>query len=85
MCSALGAVLDVLRPLVMVLLTLVQLRIMNGRKLTRVASSPISASVGDSQRGECAKETKTVPAVVAVSIPAGAWWVVYSKVRWYCP
>ena len=41
-CSALSTVLDLLRPLIVVSPSPVQLRIMNGRKLTRVASSAIS-------------------------------------------
>ena len=28
-------------------------------------------------------KTKSVPAVVAASIAAGAWWVVLSQFRWY--
>ena len=38
-CSALSTVLDMLRPLIVAWLSPVQLRIMNGRKMTRVASS----------------------------------------------
>ena len=41
-CSALSTVLDMLRPLIVAWPSPVQLRIMNGRKMTRVASSAIS-------------------------------------------
>ena len=41
-CSAVSTVLDLLRPLVVAFPSPVQLRITNGRKLTRVASSPMS-------------------------------------------
>ena len=41
-CSTLSTVLDMLRPLIVAWPSPVQLRIMNGRKMTRVASSAIS-------------------------------------------
>ena len=43
-CSALSTVLDMLRPLIVAWSSPVQLRIMNGRKLTRVASLAISTN-----------------------------------------
>ena len=82
-CSAVSTVLDLLRPLVVVFPSPVQLRIMNGRKLTRVASSAISICLLVIITDANSNKTKTVPAVVAASIAAGAWWVVPSQVRCY--
>ena len=70
-CSAVSTVLDLLRPLVVAFPSPVQLRIMNGRKVTRVASPPISICLVITIDANSNK-TKAVPAVVAASIAAGA-------------
>ena len=73
MCSTVSTVLDMLRLLIVAWSSPVQLRIMNGRKPARVASSPISICcllviIIDAN----SNKTKMASAVVAVSIAAGA-------------
>ena len=70
-CSAVNTVLDLLRPLVVAFPSPVQLRITNGRKLTRVASSPISICLVITTDAN-SNNTKVAPAVVAAPVAAGA-------------
>ena len=82
MCSAASTVLDLLRPLIVVFPSPVQLSDHEWKKADAgsfVGDIDLLVIITDAN----SNKTKTVPAVVAASIAAGAWWVVPSQIRCY--